>query len=213
MNAVEEIAGPVPEIPIEYKQILSDGGGFWDDVNGGYLLEDLVLAARREETAWVQSEGFYEMVQMQGGADAGRKLWDLHFRCVVELAEGFVVLSRGVGSAGRDTGGRRERWCSSVADPEHAVVKAIPESERIVEQIAQLVPVLQMMREIVGVVQLVLVERIRDRIADQMVDIPVPPVMEENMEAVQEVMRLVSRERVQQRVDEQLVEVLVPQVF
>ena len=54
LNAVEEIAGPVPEIPLEYDQILKGGGGFWDDVNGGYLPEDLVLAARREEmgTFW-----------------------------------------------------------------------------------------------------------------------------------------------------------------
>ena len=46
----------------------------------------------------------------------------------------------------------------------HEVVKAIPDecvSERVMEQIAQSVPV----------------ERIKDRIADPMVDIPVPPVM------------------------------------
>ena len=47
LNAVEEIAGPVPEIPLEYDQILQEGGRFWDDVNGGYLPEDLVLAATR----------------------------------------------------------------------------------------------------------------------------------------------------------------------
>ena len=41
LNAVEEVAGPVPEIPLEYNQILK-GGKFWDDVNGGYLPEDLV---------------------------------------------------------------------------------------------------------------------------------------------------------------------------
>ena len=35
LNAVEEIAGPVPEIPLEYDQILKEGGKFWDDVNGG----------------------------------------------------------------------------------------------------------------------------------------------------------------------------------
>ena len=29
-------------------QILKDGGGFWDDVHGGYLPEDLVMAARRD---------------------------------------------------------------------------------------------------------------------------------------------------------------------
>ena len=49
MIRVEEIAGLVPEIPLEYDQIMKGGGKFWDDVNGGYLLEDLVLAARREE--------------------------------------------------------------------------------------------------------------------------------------------------------------------
>ena len=36
-NAVEEIAGPIPEIPLEYDQILKEGGRFWDDVNGGDL--------------------------------------------------------------------------------------------------------------------------------------------------------------------------------
>ena len=40
LNAVEEIAGPVPEIPLECGRILKDGGKFWDDVNGGYLPED-----------------------------------------------------------------------------------------------------------------------------------------------------------------------------
>ena len=37
LNAVKEIAGPVPEIPLEYEVILKGGGGFWDDINGGYL--------------------------------------------------------------------------------------------------------------------------------------------------------------------------------
>ena len=49
LNAVEEIAGPVSELLLEHDQILKEGGTFWDDVNGGYLAEDLVLAARREE--------------------------------------------------------------------------------------------------------------------------------------------------------------------
>ena len=44
LNAVGEIAGPLSEILIEHDQILKDGGGFWD-VAGGYLPEDLVLAA------------------------------------------------------------------------------------------------------------------------------------------------------------------------
>ena len=49
LNAVEEIAGPVPEIPLEYDQILKEGIRLWDDVNGGYLPEKLMLTARREE--------------------------------------------------------------------------------------------------------------------------------------------------------------------
>ena len=52
----EEIARPVPEIHLEYDQILQAGGQFLDDVNGGYLPEDLVFAARREEIDWVHSE-------------------------------------------------------------------------------------------------------------------------------------------------------------
>ena len=77
LNAVEEFAGPVPEIPLEYDQILKRGGRFWDDVNGGHLPEDLVLAARREEIDWVDSEGVYEIVPMQECRDAGMKPLDL----------------------------------------------------------------------------------------------------------------------------------------
>ena len=74
---IEEIAGPVPEIPIEYDQILKGGGKFWDDVNGWYLPEDLVLALRREEIDWVHSEGVCEIVPIQECRDAGRKPLDL----------------------------------------------------------------------------------------------------------------------------------------
>ena len=77
LHSVEEIAGPVPEIPLEYDQILKDGGRFWEDVNGGYLPEDLVLVARREEIDWVHSEGVYEIVPMQECRDAGIKPLDL----------------------------------------------------------------------------------------------------------------------------------------
>ena len=77
LNAVEDIAGTVPEIPLEYDQILKGGGRFWDDVNGGHLPEDLVLAARREEIDWVRSEGVYEIVPMQECKDAGKKPLDL----------------------------------------------------------------------------------------------------------------------------------------
>ena len=55
LHSVEEMAGPVPEIPLEYDKILKEGGRFWDDVIGGYLPEDFVLAARREEIDWLCS--------------------------------------------------------------------------------------------------------------------------------------------------------------
>ena len=45
--------------------------------NGGYLPDDLVLAARREEIDWVRSEGVYEIVPMQECKDAGMKPLDL----------------------------------------------------------------------------------------------------------------------------------------
>ena len=56
---------------------MKGGGRFWDDVNGGYLPEDLVLAARREEIDWVLSEGVYEIDPMQECSDAGMKPLDL----------------------------------------------------------------------------------------------------------------------------------------
>ena len=62
-------------------------------------------------------------------------------------------------------------------------------------------------------IQPVHVERINDRIADQMVDIPVPPVMEEIVAAVQEVTRLVTQERVQRRTAEHLVDVPVNPIW
>ena len=74
LNAVEEIAGPLPEIPLEYDQILKGGGKFWDDVNGGYLPEDLALAAGREEIEWVHSEGVCEIAPMQVKMQA-RNCW------------------------------------------------------------------------------------------------------------------------------------------
>ena len=76
LSAADEIAGRVPEIPLEYDQIL-ERGRFWDDVNGGYLPEDLVLAARREDIDWVHSEEVYEIVPMQECKDAGMKLLDI----------------------------------------------------------------------------------------------------------------------------------------
>ena len=56
---------------------MKGGGSFWDDVNGGFLPEDLVLAARLEEIDWVHSEGVYEIVPMQECKDSGMKPLDL----------------------------------------------------------------------------------------------------------------------------------------
>ena len=61
------------------------------------------------------------------------------------------------------------------------------------------------------VMQPACVELTQDRIGDQMVDIPAPPVMEDVVAIVQEAVRLVPQERVQQRMDEQLVEFPVRQ--
>ena len=77
-HSVEEIATPVPETPLEYDQILK-GGRFWDDVDGGYLPEDLALAARREEIDWIHSEGVYEIVPIHECKDSGMKLLDLNW--------------------------------------------------------------------------------------------------------------------------------------
>ena len=82
----------------------------------------------------------------------------------------------------------------------------------------------QMPREVVEVIQPVLVERIKGRVADQMVDIPVPPVMEEIVAALQEVVRRVPQERLQlptvevvlaptEQVQRRTVDVPTPQVL
>ena len=74
LSAVEEIAGLVPEILLEYDQISKGEGGFWDDVDGGYLPEVLVFTARCEELEWVHSEGVHDIVPIQWCQDAGKKL-------------------------------------------------------------------------------------------------------------------------------------------
>ena len=73
------------------------------------------------------------------------------------------------------------------------------------------VPVSQMRREIVKMIQLVLGERIKGRVADQMMAIPGPRVREEIVAIVQEEEKLVSQERVQYRTVGQIVD--VPQIL
>ncbi|CAK0895671.1 unnamed protein product, partial [Prorocentrum cordatum] len=77
LNAVEEIAGPVPEMPTEYKEMLESGGGFWDDVNGGFLPTDKVLAARQGGISWIHGEGVYDIVPEQEARDAGVRPLDV----------------------------------------------------------------------------------------------------------------------------------------
>ena len=59
------------------RKSLLKGGGFWDDVYGGYLPEDLVLTVRREEIEWVHSDDVHEIVPMQECKNAGKKLLEL----------------------------------------------------------------------------------------------------------------------------------------
>ena len=77
LSAAEEIAGPVPESPTEYEQILRDGGGFWSDVNQKKNLpEDLVLADAKRlhgNTLKVSTKSFPK----QECKDAGERLLDL----------------------------------------------------------------------------------------------------------------------------------------
>ena len=68
---------PGPEISIEWNHLLKDEGGFWDDVNGGFLPGYLVLAARRDKVASVHSEGVHKVAPMQECNEAGKKLLDL----------------------------------------------------------------------------------------------------------------------------------------
>ena len=74
---MDELAGPVPEIPRGCDQMLTEGRGFWDDVNCWYLPEDLVFAARREEIDCVRFEGVCEILPVQECRDTGIKLLDL----------------------------------------------------------------------------------------------------------------------------------------
>jgi hypothetical protein len=54
-------AGPVPE-----ERVIGDGPWwrYWDDVNGGYLKPDKVLAARAVELGWVHAREVYEKVPL-----------------------------------------------------------------------------------------------------------------------------------------------------
>ena len=63
--------------------------------------------------------------------------------------------------------------------------------------------------DVVEVVQIFPLERIQLRIVEQIVDVPVPPVVEE----ILEVIKVIPQVRVSERIVEQIVDVPVPQVM
>ena len=63
--------------------------------------------------------------------------------------------------------------------------------------------------DVVEVVQIIPQERIQQRIVEQIVDVPVPQVVEE----ILEVIKVIPQERVSERIVEQIVDVPVPQVM
>ena len=77
LSALEsEIAGPIAEedeVPPEWRELLTQGGGFWDDVHGGWLPEKLVIAARAEELRWVHEQEVYKIVPRKLAEAKGQK--------------------------------------------------------------------------------------------------------------------------------------------
>ena len=72
----EEIAGPVPEILLEYDQFLTQGRTFWDDVNGGICPK--ILCWLRDVKRLIACMKLpNEIVPMQDCKDVGKKLLDL----------------------------------------------------------------------------------------------------------------------------------------
>ena len=138
-----------------------------------------------------------------------------HYFAVVDGApEGLGFSSGGVlmERAWVLAGASQERVHERVVEQTVAFFFVLPIKEAIVEVAEQRVdvPVPPKRREIVEVIQLVPVERIKGRVADQMAGIPVPLVMEEIVSVLQELVKLVSQERVQQRTVEHA---LVPQIL
>ena len=77
LSALESsIAGPIaeePEVPHEWRELLLQGGGFWDDVHGGWLPDKMVIAARAEELRWVHEQEVYKIVPRSTAEAAGHK--------------------------------------------------------------------------------------------------------------------------------------------
>ena len=74
----DEIAAPVSQMLDENREVLTSGGGIWDDVNGGWLLTNEVLRAAKEELLeWVHSGTVYIIVNAQEAFDAYEKPLDI----------------------------------------------------------------------------------------------------------------------------------------
>ena len=67
--------GPSPDEPSVPDGPWTD---YWDDVNGGYLDNELVKAAREKEREWVRKEKIYEIVPRQ-------QCWDRTGRAHIPL--------------------------------------------------------------------------------------------------------------------------------
>ena len=76
LRSVDEVAARAFKILVDDAEVLSHGGGSWDDAIGGCLAVDLVPTARHEVVAWVHSEGVCEN-PTQECIDAGQKPLDL----------------------------------------------------------------------------------------------------------------------------------------
>ena len=83
---------------IQKKNQILKRGRFWDDVNGKYLSEDLVLVARREEIDWVHSEDVYDIAPMQECKEASTK----------SLGLVWVITDKSVDPVCKTI---RSRWC------------------------------------------------------------------------------------------------------
>ena len=69
------VSGPTPDEPTVPEGPWTD---YWDDVNGGYLDNELVKAARAKEREWVQKQGIYDIVPRQ-------QCWDRTGRAPIPL--------------------------------------------------------------------------------------------------------------------------------
>ena len=85
MNEVHEVgsldnplSGPLaeqPEVPEHWRDLLAEGGGFWDDVNGVWLEPMQVIKARELEIDWIHKEQVYRVVpRAQAEADGIKPL-------------------------------------------------------------------------------------------------------------------------------------------